>query len=472
VLFELKKPNPAHVPGAAPPGNLPMHFIEPAILQPPIYINPLLGGSTFFSKCDRTIDGIPIQDSNFDGGQEMLYHAANRIFTSDAVRKEKYGDPLVWISNRSERDYTEAVDEVQGKPDIPAIPAGPNGIPPAIPAQAATPWVVGRPIWRHPNLAKAMDPIIFDSAGQSQPGMLSFGFDGCFPFSCQNNTLRQLTGQKLENGFLHPGVEFTFCLHRREPLLAAVERANITDAMYFGEEAIANNLVTGQNRINSCELTIKAVFLNYESVFLKSSEQIERFRKSTSRYCADIVLYRQNNLASGVLHDTKLISLPAGTKLVYLMWIYEAQITYGAQRNSYLSARFRFPPLLEQLNLTLTGMDGLLVKSGLSNLGRKEGRGSVSLKIYHEDLMRKAIYTKPFDSFFPPWRPDDGGNLGYDQIIVLDLTPYNIPEGAELSVQMTYNTLARQRWYLRSYHIKQRIFEYNERSKWTFKDVA
>jgi hypothetical protein len=475
VLFELKKPNRGFQANAQPPANLNMWYVQPQELDPPIYINPLLGGSTFFSKCDRSIDGVPIQDSNFDGGQEMLYHVANRIFTTDAVRREKYGDALTWISNRAERDYTPAVAEVQGQPRIPGIPPGPQNNPPGVAAQQQVNWVVGQPIKRHPSLVRAMDPITFDAVGESEPGMLSFGFDGCFPFSCQNNTLRMLTGQKIENGFLHPGAEFTFSLHKREPILAAVERANITDAQYFGDEAIPDASVAAPAMINGCQLIIKAIFLNYESVELKSSEQIDRFRKSTSRYCSDIVLYRQNNLGDGVMHDTKHVSLPGGTKLVYLMWIYESQITYGARANSYLSARLRFPPLLKHLQLSISGgAEGLVVKTGLDDLGRKEGRGSPSLKIYHEELMRKNIYTKSFDSFFPPWRADAarGNNLGYDQVLVLDLTPYTIPEGAELTVEMTYDGLAAARWYLRSYHVKQRLFEYNERSKWTFKDVA
>jgi predicted transcriptional regulator len=37
-------------------------------------------------------------------------------------------------------------------------------------------------------------------------------------------------------------------------------------------------------------------------------------------------------------------------------------------------------------------------------------------------------------------------------------------------VQMTYHELAVARWYLRSYLVKQRIFEYIERSKWTYND--
>jgi hypothetical protein len=38
------------------------------------------------------------------------------------------------------------------------------------------------------------------------------------------------------------------------------------------------------------------------------------------------------------------------------------------------------------LQLTIPGMEGLVLKNGIFDMGRKEGHSSVSLRLYHDNL--------------------------------------------------------------------------------------
>jgi hypothetical protein len=42
------------------------HFIDPLELKPPVYLNPLLGGASFFSKMDVMIDDQKISSDSLE----------------------------------------------------------------------------------------------------------------------------------------------------------------------------------------------------------------------------------------------------------------------------------------------------------------------------------------------------------------------------------------------------------------------
>lgn len=465
LLLEAKIPNPSiQTSGNDAVAKMATHFIQPEKLNPPIYVNPLLGGTCFFRKCDVSLDRIPIQSNNFEPNDHLHYQALHRLFCSEGLRKEKYGKPLTWLSHPAEKAYADAVTEVPAVPALPVI--GDRA------AQAGVAYVAGKPVYRHPNLVKAMESLVFEGKGTSQPAAFSFGFDGVFPLSCQSNALRQITRQKIDNGVLHPGMEFSISLLKQKPFEAAVENANVTDDAYFGigGQAIDDAAVAAPF-IRNVTFTVKGLFLTYESIILESPDQLERLKRTVMRYYCDVALYRNNNLTPNVQYDRQLVSVPAGARLLYLAFLFEPQILYGARKNSWLSARYRFPPGLDTVQLTMTGRDGLIFKDGLQGLGVRGGRSSPSLRTYVRDLVRKGLYSRDFDAFFPP---HDVSPHGYDQALLVDLTPYKIKEGTVLTVDMTYQPTQGSPvgWYLRSYHVLQRQMDYSEKTRWSYRDIV
>ena len=87
---------------------------------------------------------------------------------------------------------------------------------------------------------------------------------------------------------------------------------------------------------------------------------------------------------------------------------------------------------------------------------------------FFAEMKRKGIYSKGWDEFFP--RRVDGA-VGYDQVVVLDLTPYNLDTPVDLVVAHTFDAVTAGRWFLRSYPIIQKMAEFNERDGWSFKEV-
>ena len=100
--------------------------------------------------------------------------------------------------------------------------------------------------------------------------------------------------------------------------------------------------------------------------------------------------------------DTKTLHLPPRTKCIYLVFVHDTQRSYSARPRSRMCARFTFPEGLTEVHLSTLGREGLLNKTfGLRELGTKEGYTSESLRGYHQDLLRRGLYNKRFDAFYP-----------------------------------------------------------------------
>ena len=195
VTYKVEITNPDHVAAAVGGAALPAKINSMAgELRTPLYIDQVLGGRAFFEECSVSIDGVGLEKSpkGMDG-YGHLYQAMNRILCSDTLKKELYGGSLSRISNTAERDYTEAAAATAEVVEV--VDANNVVTTPAVPARLA----VAR--WLHPNLAKAAECLTHDSTGFTEPLTMRCGFDGQWPFNCQNNALRLHTGQKVENGY-------------------------------------------------------------------------------------------------------------------------------------------------------------------------------------------------------------------------------------------------------------------------------
>jgi hypothetical protein len=81
-------------------------------------------------------------------------------------------------------------------------------------------------------------------------------------------------------------------------------------------------------------------------------------------------------------------------------------------------------------------------------------------------MLKKSLYTKPFDTWFPPT------GVGYDVVFPLDLSTYhkNMHEITNMSVRLVYTVAAQTRWSLRSIAVVQRVYSWDEKNKWAWRD--
>jgi hypothetical protein len=268
---------------------------------------------------------------------------------------------------------------------------------------------------------------------------------------------------KNTNGFLHPGVAVDIQLQQRSPLNVLVERADLTDNQYWQTP----NVAAIANLARPYTITINKITLLYESVILEDLDEIERINRSTLEYPVDIPVERLNDLDGSVMHETASVPLPRGTRLVYLMFLHESQLMPNAVANSYMSSRFRWPPYLNHLQLSLVGKNGIVYQKGLRDIVK--GRNSHSLRSLHAELCKKNLYTKNFDAWFPPQR----NGIGYDVIIPVDLSYYhkNFKEISALTVELAYSQPSMPRWSMRTFAVVQRVYQYSEKDRWTYKDT-
>jgi hypothetical protein len=455
VEFTAKMPNPDHQAGSRDADRMdPLQYTQPHQELPPYYLNPNLKGASFFSKVEINLDGQQVVTSENLEDRCFLYQNLHRVFTNDSIRKRKYGERGHWISTTLEKTIEPGVVERAGTAITTALLVAGPMIP--VPAREAVPAKIPK------ALSRAMESLQFDGKRTSLTQVVTAGWDSTFPFSVQNNALESLTKRKIENPYLPPGCQVAVTLHKRNPLWALIERANVTDAQYWHNTAAcpARTPVT---------VTIVSVSLAYESTIVENEAHLASLTNSERVYAVDVPIMRMTLCDSPSKYDEKTFSLPKNCKIIYLSWVHQDQFNLNETLNKYLSARSRFPPNLTQVDFSIPGKEGLLSADGIKNLGIDTGFNSPSLRAYHRKLFQDGVYDKDFDSFSPN---RVGENISFDQAIVLSLKDHEIGEGTQLKVTMRYSdTLSQPRWHLNAFCVVQRQLECSTKKIWTWKDL-
>lgn len=415
--------------------------LQPELLAPPVFINSHLQGQTFYARATISMDNQNVPSGDMSACQ-FQYQVCNRTFSNAETRRERFGRDYLWPSNTSQIAFTAEVEEEQ--PDL-------------LNNNTYTP---GRPVWRHPNLVHCMDVLTMPARGKTVCTMRA-GFDGVWPLSTQNCALAILNKKKNGPSFLRPGLTIDVTLEQRAPLNVCVERAGVADQAYY--QTMINPVVLALDG-GAYDIRIKRVALVYESMILEDVKEIERINNSIIEYPADVPYFNNNDLAGGIMTQTLQVSLPRGTKFLYLFFNHECQKVANAYENSWMSSKFTFPPNLSEIHLSLVGKEGLLFKSGLVDLDK--GNASHSLRMFHAEMRRKNIYTPEFDT----WVPKTG--KGYDLVLPISLESYHkdLREISNMTVRLNYKAPSQARWSLRSVAVVQRLYCWDAKTKWSWSD--
>jgi hypothetical protein len=415
----------------------------PQNLEPPIYLDPFVKAGGLFSRLEVTLDGVRIAGPSLEECSGHYQHV-NRLFCTEKIRREKFGDQIFWMSNSNDKKYVQGQDAVQGN-------ANPYRY------TAKVDQVISK------NLKACMKPLMFEAADVSQPNVSTFGSDAFFPLSTQCNSLRTITGQKNSNSFLHPTLKASFALVKAGPdITACIERADVSDTEFFSDVGG----ITAPALHPAVTVTIKSVTLFYQSLTLADPLEIAKHQTKVLKYYCDLPTHRTNTLATGTTHDVQKVLITPGSRLLYLFFVKESQYRPESRANSFFSCRFKFPPGLDQLHLNLLGRENLIFARGFQGLGSTKCRNSPSARTYVTELQKAGLYSKGMDDFFPPSHAD---THAYDNVILIDLFPYAsaLKEMATLEVILTYSEAAKLGWKLKTICVSQVIHEWNPEKKWT-----
>ena len=410
------------------------HSCEASAETPSIVIDPSLDVTSFIENISVQINGVRMDDSSTLQSYGWIYKGVNRIFVSPEVLFQDTGKESPRLSRSSELKQLSSAQNVK------------TGI-----------------------YRKLIEPTSFYAYNDKTPKLMSGTFDGVFPFSNQCYGLRALSGMQIENGFLSPGSEITIQLHKRNNLDELIEWPKLITANYMDP----SKAFEGKSSIR---VTLKDLSIVYESFVPEHPGEMSRFAEKTKSWFFDSPTIRLKTLPSGLHYQCDEISLPAGSKLVYLFWMLEAQIFGDSTKNKTKNTRFVFPENLEKVKIHLRGHGDLIHPDGLTNLNTQSSSDLAALKLYHQQLVQKKLYSKPFEDFFPikPQLQNTAErDYSHDQVLLLDLTPYELKDPTDLIVEHRYSgTGTPEKIYLFAIAVKQMKISCAGTKSWKFETLT
>ncbi len=246
-------------------------------------------------------------------------------------------------------------------------------------------------------------------------------------------------------------------LHKRDPMHMALEWPGISKGDYF-----STNIPAGANGMKSDLIfTIEAVGLNYESTVLSAGSKIANdLQKGLLQLYFDIPKISYSALLAGQQRLNIPIFVPAGSKCVYIGFMYGFQLWPSTASKKNLSGRTIFPNSLINASFSLSGHENVGFRRGLEGLG--SGFSSESCRAYFADLRNRGIIDWDFEEMFPKSPAD----RSYIQVIFLDLRPYRISKNTTLYAELEFGAaLSPEQMYLVSVFV-QELALYRARGAW------
>jgi hypothetical protein len=141
---------------------------------------------------------------------------------------------------------------------------------------------------------------------------------------------------------------------------------------------------------------------------------------------------------------------------------------YNSASGKNLLARSRFIPNSKEVKMRMNGKEFLMFQDGLQDLGTSDGNISVSCMTYHQYLVCKGLYDRPFEAMFP-----QGLVLSsHDQALILDLTDYKLDQPSDLWISVNYsNDLSPRGWNIYCISLQQYLYKQDQNLKFKFEPL-
>ncbi len=407
------------------------HTLQPVDSNLDTYLPPASGGGILFQGADVYLDGQDISAGCEVGSLQFVYQSLNRTFSTSAQRLRMGQEVAITTS--------EDIDDLRTKSD---------------------------------RLKRAQKPLQGNSWNDQTVLYLEFGFDG-IPFLSAPRCLALSSLQqhyKNDNLMLPPGECFCrinctgsltlapppatgscleITLHKREPLLSALEWPAITANSYFSETPAAAGLM----KTEELRFVIQSMGLTYESTVMSNSGKIANDLQSGSLQCffdCPKISYQAMMPSQQRLNMSVLI--PAGSKVAYIAFMHGHQLWESKADKKNLSGRTRFPTSLRRAIFTLPGHETIGFRRGFEGIGSSYGFSSDSCWGYYSDLRSQQVVDYDLEEVFPR----APATYSFLQAFLLDLRPYRIKKNLTMSVELEFSSnLSPEKMYLVSIAVRE-----------------
>lgn len=151
------------------------------------------------------------------------------------------------------------------------------------------------------------------------------------------------------------------------------------------------------------------------------------------KYHFDAPYTGQASLESGQRTCRSNFTLPKGTKIVYIAYMFQYQLYHDVGKNKNCELIFSFPKNLVKVVVKLDG-SVIIWPQGLTGIS-SSANSSTSLEAmaFHQYLRERHWTDLSFVDFFPPT------GSSYKHAIPLDLSQFNLRDNSVLTIESEFN---------------------------------
>ena len=364
------------------------HALRSGQNRPSMYIDPSVKGTGFVERVEVSINNVPVPTNSTIGKLLLHYVRCARIFNTNPGAMFATNADIAFTATGVRASLNPAMKEASAPFDYFALTS---------------------------------------TTGQRVPVYL----DGIFPFDIKNKTLESIDRQREPNLFFPPDTEIAIKVHVMPSKIESIFHDQVQLADYFNPDANADR-PTGD-----LKLSIQEVTLEYESVELMASEHVKAMKQymegGLGIYDYDIVRAQNQALPAEVSYSDTCFQIMPQARLAYIMFLPDyATFTQEATRKP-LSGFSRFPRNSVDLSIDFAGEQNIITPKFI-NFGKSAQNHHISMKIYHDYLVRNHMTSRKFDDFFPR----DAAEYSLIQIFCLDLKNYMSERTELLNIRSTY----------------------------------
>ena len=395
---------------------------QPTKREPNQFLEGALGAAALFEKVTVEVNGYPVtQEQMQEWG--YIYQVINRTYMNreDCVRK--YG-----------RDFPRVSTSLDG----------------AIATDGKMPQ----------DLKDSMQSLEFDAPVKGSKKILSFGADGIWPFDSGSNLLAAMTGREpAVNGYLPPEMSLCIKLHKRDDFETVLQRPGVLDTVTY-DPATAAGEIHDNHKIT---WVLSDLVLQYESI--RTDDATMASMKAKTEYYVDIPRIIVSKVASGNSVSNNEISVPPGTRMVVLTWMFTDHVYSKPDHKKPLAARFHFPLNATKLTVGWEGQPSLIFSHGFEEIGTEKAAGSLTSSAYHSSVVHRRLYGRGFEKMFPvhPART-------YDGCLIFDMSAQKLDSNSKLLVNVRYDKEGGGRQYFLVSTLVQQchfLYKHDEPMKYT-----
>ena len=362
------------------------HALQAGNNAPGMFLDPTVLGTSFVDRVDVSINNVPVPTNSAVGKLLLQYVRVARIFNSR---------PDLALVKNTDAAYAAARANLK-----------------AAMRRATAPF----------------DYYAWNSqVGQRVPVFL----DGIFPFDFKNKTLESVDREREPNLYFPPDTEIAVKVHVHPNKIEGVFHNEVTLQRYFDPAVICDR--PGGN----LRLSVQEVTLEYESAELMASEHVKVMKQyldgGLGVYDYDIARGQNQPLTPGASYTHNSFQLMPHARLAYIMFLPDhATFPMEATRKP-LSGLSRFPENSADMTIDFAG-EANIITPHFVNFGKQAENHHISMKIYHDYLVRNHMTSYSFDDFFPR----DAAEYSLVQCFVVDLKNHLSDRTELLNLKSTY----------------------------------